>query len=75
MIPLGRYKHFKGGLYQVTQLARDSENEEWQVVYYPLYGNIESNGQPEYWVRALSMFDETIEREGKTVKRFTYVGQ
>ncbi len=75
MIPLGRYKHFKGGLYQVTQLARDSENEEWQVVYYPLYGNIESNGKPEYWVRALSMFDETIEREGKTVKRFTYVGK
>ncbi|REL26889.1 DUF1653 domain-containing protein [Thalassotalea euphylliae] len=73
MIPLGRYQHFKGNKYQVTQLAKDSETEEWLVIYYPLYGNIEKTGEPEYWVRPLKMFDEVIEREGKTVKRFTFL--
>ena len=73
MIPLGRYQHFKGNQYQVTQVARHSETEEWMVVYYPLYGSIEQTATPEYWVRPLVMFDETIEREGKTLKRFRYI--
>lgn len=74
MIEIGKYRHFKGSEYQVTQLARHSETEEWLVVYYPLYGSIETTGQPEYWVRPLAMFDETITRDGKQIKRFTYIG-
>ena len=37
------------------------------VVYQPDYG------ERGIWVRPLSMFDETIERDGKTLKRFTFV--
>ncbi|REL35596.1 DUF1653 domain-containing protein [Thalassotalea euphylliae] len=73
MIPLGTYQHFKGNKYQVTQVARHSETEEWMVVYYPLYGTIEQTGNPEFWVRPLAMFDETIERGGKTLKRFSFM--
>ena len=72
---LGKYKHFKGSEYRVVQLARHSETEEWMVVYYPLYGEIEKTYTPEYWIRPLSMFDETIEREGKTLKRFSYISE
>lgn len=69
MIPLGRYRHFKGNLYDVTGLARHSETGDWHVVYRPLYG------EGELWVRPLAMFDETIERDGATVKRFAFVGK
>lgn len=66
---LGKYQHFKGNYYQVLHLAKHSENEEYFVVYQPLYG------ERDVWIRPLSMFDETITRDGKTFKRFTYVDQ
>jgi len=66
---LGRYQHFKGNYYQVLHIAKHSETEEEHVVYQPEYGD---RG---IWIRPLSMFDETIEREGKTMKRFQYVGK
>ncbi|WP_297184661.1 DUF1653 domain-containing protein [uncultured Porticoccus sp.] len=68
MIPLGRYRHFKGNLYEVTGLARHSETGDWHVVYRPLYG------ESQLWVRPLAMFDEMIERSGVTMKRFEFVG-
>lgn len=61
----GLYKHFKGNLYRVTQVARHSETEEPMVVYQTLYG------KKDWWVRPLSMFDELIERGGKSQRRFT----
>lgn len=69
MIQLGMYKHFKGNLYQVLHIATHSETEEAMVVYQPQYGD------RAIWVRPLSMFDETIERDGKTFKRFAYQAQ
>lgn len=45
-------------------LAKHSETDEDMVVYRALYG------EKGVWVRPLAMFDETIEREGRTVKRF-----
>ncbi len=63
----GIYKHFKGQLYEVFHTAKHSETEELHVVYKPLYGDAE------LWLRPLSMFDEELEREGKTFKRFTYL--
>ena len=71
MIKIGKYQHFKGNFYQVLHIAKHSANEELMVVYLPLYDN--EKGQREVWVRPLSMFDETIEREGKHLKRFAFV--
>ena len=67
MLTLGRYQHFKGSFYQVLHIAKHSETEELQVVYQPEYG------EKEIWVRPLTMFDEIITREGKTIKRFAKV--
>ena len=66
-IKYGKYRHFKGNLYEVVGIAKHSETLEEMVVYKALYGN---GG---LWVRPASMWDETIERDGKTFKRFTYV--
>lgn len=67
MIALGKYQHFKGNFYKVLHIAKHSETEEVLVVYQPQYG------EQDIWVRPLTMFDETIERDGKTLKRFTKV--
>ncbi len=44
----GKYRHFKGGEYQVQGVARHSETGELLVVYSPLYG------EGGLWVRPLS---------------------
>ncbi|MCH5285784.1 MAG: DUF1653 domain-containing protein [Christensenellaceae bacterium] len=63
-IKLGIYRHFKGNRYEVLDLARHSETEEWMVVYRALYGDFG------LWVRPASMWLETVERDGKTFQRF-----
>ena len=63
-IPLGRYRHFKGNEYEVIAIAHHSETEEPMVVYRALYGS------GDVWVRPAGMWNETVEREGKTYKRF-----
>ena len=68
-LEVGFYQHFKGSLYQVLHLATHSETEEQLVVYQTLYGDFS------IWCRPLSMFDETIERDGKLIKRFSYLGK
>ena len=68
-IKLGKYRHFKGNEYEVIGIAKNSETLEETVVYRALYGD---NG---LWVRPLSMWNETVERDGKTYKRFTYLGE
>ncbi len=60
----GRYRHFKGNEYEVITIARHSETEEPMVVYRALYG------EGGVWVRPASMWNETVERDGKTYKRF-----
>lgn len=66
---LGKYRHFKGGYYEVLGVARHSETGEELVVYRALYG---ARG---LWVRPLSMWNETVERDGKSQRRFVYVGE
>lgn len=66
-IKLGKYKHFKGGEYEVIGVARHSETGEELVLYRALYGD------KEMWVRPLAMFLERIEIEGKNVPRFEYI--
>lgn len=60
----GRYRHFKGNLYEVLGVARHSETGEEVVVYRALYGELG------LWVRPASMFVETVERDGRRVPRF-----
>ncbi len=66
-IKKGRYRHFKGMEYEVLHLAKHSETCEEMVVYRALYG------EGTIWVRPAAMFLETVEREGKTLPRFTYI--
>lgn len=68
-IKLGKYRHFKGNEYEVITIAKHSETLEEMVVYKALYGD------GDIWVRPAKMWDETIERDGKTFKRFEYIGE
>ncbi|MBO5327835.1 MAG: DUF1653 domain-containing protein [Clostridia bacterium] len=63
----GVYKHFKGNLYKVIGVAKNSETLEETVVYKALYG------EGGLWVRPLKMFEEEIERDGKKFKRFQLI--
>jgi len=62
--PIGRYRHYKGGEYEVIGVARHSESLEPMVIYRPLYND---SG---LWVRPHSMFFEQIEFEGRAQPRF-----
>ena len=67
-LKLGRYRHFKGNEYQVIGVAFHSETLEALVVYQKLYGN------RYLCVRPLAMFTEVVERDGKRMPRFEYIG-
>ncbi|MBL6695898.1 MAG: DUF1653 domain-containing protein [Luminiphilus sp.] len=67
MLPLGLYRHYKGGEYRVMGVARHSETEELLVVYQPQYG------EREWWVRPLSMFTEQVKIEGRLIPRFQHI--
>jgi len=68
MIKPGRYRHFKGNEYEVIGTAKHSETLEEMVVYRALYGEFG------LWVRPAKMWEEIVERDGKTYQRFTYLG-
>ena len=63
----GRYRHFKGNEYEVLGVAKHSETLEEMVVYRALYG------EHGLWVRPASMWNETVERDGRTYRRFTRI--
>ena len=65
----GRYRHFKGNEYEVLGIAKHSETTEEMVVYRALYG------EHGLWVRPASMWNETVERDGKVYQRYTYIGE
>ncbi|MBL8305540.1 MAG: DUF1653 domain-containing protein [Rubrivivax sp.] len=62
--PLGRYRHHKGGEYELIGVARHSETLEPLVVYRPLYG---TTG---WWVRPHAMFFEDVVVDGVPRPRF-----
>lgn len=68
-IKIGRYRHFKGNEYEVLYLAKHSETLEPMVVYRALYG------EHGVWVRPAKMWNETVERDGQTYTRFTFIGK
>ena len=51
------YRHFKGDLYLVEDVARHSETNEEYVVYRKLYGDCS------LWIRPKEMFLSPVDRE------------
>ena len=68
MLKKGFYRHFKGNIYELTDTAKHSETLEEYVVYRATYGD------KGLWIRPAKMWDETVVRDGKEYKRFTYIG-
>ena len=68
-VKLGKYRHFKGNEYEAVCIAKHSETGEEMVVYRALYGDGET------WVRPALMWNESVERDGKQIPRFTYIGE
>lgn len=64
---LGRYRHYKGGEYEVIGVARHSETLEPLIVYRPLY---QDSG---LWVRPYQTFFEQVEVNGELTLRFVLV--
>lgn len=65
--PLGRYRHYKGGDYEVIGVARHSETLEPLVVYRPL------DGTGGWWVRPHAMFFGEVQAHGRRLPRFAPV--
>ena len=63
-IPKGRYRHYKGNEYEVLEIAKHSEALKPMVVYRALYG------EQGVWVRPAEMWNEIIEKDGRTFRRF-----
>ncbi|KNZ33986.1 MAG: hypothetical protein AD742_03425 [Methylibium sp. NZG] len=61
---LGRYRHYKGGEYELVGVVRHSETLEPLVLYRPLY---DAAG---LWVRPYEMFFEEVEVDGRMQPRF-----
>ncbi len=60
------YRHFKGNVYEVIAIAKDSEDLKDIVVYR----NIEKG---DIWTRPLDNFTEDVTKDGKTFKRFNKI--
>lgn len=69
MLKIGVYEHYKGNQYELLYIAKHSETLEEMAVYKALYDN------GTIWVRPLSMWNEDVIMNGKTVPRFKYIGK
>ena len=62
---IGKYKHYKGGVYEVFAIGTHSETLEKLVLYRNQNGDI--------WGRPLEMFIGNVVVNGKEQKRFDYI--
>lgn len=63
------YRHYKGDSYKVMMLALHSNDDEWMVVYAPLYENPDAP----LFTRPLRQWHEKVLWEGKERERFSLV--
>ena len=63
----GIYRHYKGNYYKVLAIGKHSESLDNLVIYQAQYG---SN---DIWCRPLDMWNDEIDYNGKTCKRFELV--
>lgn len=63
-LPLGKYRHYKGGEYEVLGVVRHSESLEALVLYKPLYNDSGC------WVRPYAMFMSKVVIDGRLQARF-----
>ncbi len=62
------WRHYKGGIYKIIALGRNSETDDlYDVVIY------ENTAEPKIWVQSVQRFLSTEEREGKIVPRFELI--
>lgn len=60
----GFYRHYKGGIYEVLGFGTHTETVECLVHYLDSKNN--------FWMRPIDMWNEFVDYEGETVKRFVY---
>ncbi len=64
-VPAVRYRHYKGGLYELVCMATLEADLSPMVVY--------RNAEGSAWVRPASVFFETVDVDGEQVPRFAVV--
>lgn len=69
---LGKYQHYKGQVYEVFGVAKNSETLEDMVIYQALYDSPEFGDQA-LWVRPLHEFIEKVRLGNKQVPRFKFI--
>jgi len=70
----GLYRHFKGTLYRVIGVFKNSESLDDLVVYQGLYHSKDYGPHPR-WARPASMFTEEVIRDGYNGPRFQYLNE
>lgn len=68
-IKFGRYKHYKGNIYEVIGTATHTETEETLVLYL----SIKNSEEDKLWARPLENFLEKVEVNSQSVPRFTFL--
>ncbi len=62
---IGKYRHYKGDIYDVLALGLHTETEELLVMY--------ADSEKRIWARPYAIFTEKIIFDGKEQKRFIYI--
>ena len=66
------FRHYKNKIYIIDKIATHSETSERMVIYYEK--KFSYLPFPIYWVRPEKMFLETVNVNGKNIKRFKFLG-
>jgi hypothetical protein len=62
-----KYRHYKGGIYEITCEARLESDPGITMIVY-------KSGDGLIWTRPREVFFESVQHEGKAVPRFTPIG-